>query len=118
MDISEHFTTSDLLLETRECRVCGKTKNLLDEFYKSRKNPALASSYSYECKVCTLKRVNNYNKTVKKKKYTKGECIICKEYSAKIVDDKCKKCNTALESINYDRQIVKSMLQYLESHYE
>ena len=54
MDISEHFTTSDLLLETRECRVCGKTKNLLDEFYKSRKNPALASSYSYECKVCTL----------------------------------------------------------------
>ena len=65
MDISEHFTTSDLLLETRECRVCGKTKNLLDEFYKSRKNPALASSYSYECKVCTVRRIVETRRKIK-----------------------------------------------------
>ena len=57
MDISEQLTKSDLLLEERTCRVCGERKNLLDDFYKSRKNPALASSYSYECKVCTLKRI-------------------------------------------------------------
>ena len=69
MDISEQLTKSDLLLEERTCRVCGERKNLLDDFYKSRKNPALASSYSYECKVCTLKRINNYNKV--NKKYTK-----------------------------------------------
>ena len=65
MDISEQLTKSDLLLEERTCRVCGERKNLLDDFYKSRKNPALASSYSYECKVCTLKRINNYNKVIR-----------------------------------------------------
>ena len=46
----------------RVCRVCGKEKNLVDEYYLSRKNPALASSYSYECKECTVKRTVEYNK--------------------------------------------------------
>ena len=62
MDLSEQFTKSDLLLEVRVCRTCNVEKNLLDEYYLSRKNPALASSYSYQCKTCTLKRVNTYNK--------------------------------------------------------
>ena len=48
MELDKQVTTGHLLLETRVCRVCGKEKNLVDEYYLSRKNPALASSYSYE----------------------------------------------------------------------
>jgi len=63
MELSEQFTKSGLLLDTRVCRTCDIEKNLLEDYYLSRKNPALASSYSYQCKECTLKRVNSYNKT-------------------------------------------------------
>jgi len=115
MDISEQFTKSDLLLETRVCRVCNTEKNLLDDYYLSRKNPGLASSYSYECKMCTLKRVNTYNKTIKKK-YRLGKCIICEKDNTKIIDDVCKNCNTALGLINHDRQILKSMLNYIQKY--
>tara|TARA_Y100000004_G_C8869970_1_gene392824 strand:+ start:365 stop:601 length:237 start_codon:yes stop_codon:yes gene_type:complete len=47
-----------LLLTDRKCRKCGEVKNLVDGFYRTRKDrgPA-ASSYSYECKECTKKRV-------------------------------------------------------------
>ena len=35
-------------------------KNLVDGFYRTRKDRgAVASSYSYECKDCTIKRVAN-----------------------------------------------------------
>ena len=47
-----------LLLSDRKCRVCGVEKNLIEGFYRSRKGRgATASSYSYECKVCTIKRI-------------------------------------------------------------
>ena len=62
MEIDEQVTTGHLLLETRVCRVCGKEKNLVDEYYLSRKDPTLASSYSYECKDCVVKRTTAYNK--------------------------------------------------------
>ena len=62
MDLSEQLTKSDLLLDTRVCRTCQVEKNLLEDYYLSRKNPGLASSYSYQCKECTLKRVNAYGK--------------------------------------------------------
>ena len=62
MEIDEQVTTGHLLLETRVCRVCGKEKNLVDEYYLSRKDPTLPSSYSYECKECVVKRTTAYNK--------------------------------------------------------
>ncbi len=35
-----------------------KLKTLIDGFYRTRKNRgAVASSYSYECKDCTIKRI-------------------------------------------------------------
>ena len=58
MDIEEQFELGDLLLEERRCRVCGKVKNLIDAFYKTHKNRlSLPSSYAYECKACTIKRI-------------------------------------------------------------
>ena len=58
MNIEEQFELGDLLLEERKCRVCGETKNLIDGFYKTHKNRlSLPSSYAYECKACTIKRI-------------------------------------------------------------
>ena len=62
MEIDEQFSTAHLLLETRVCRVCGKDKNLVGDYYLSRKDPTLPSSYSYECKECVVKRTTAYNK--------------------------------------------------------
>ena len=62
MEIDEQVKIGHLLLETRECRICGKEKNLVDDYYLSRKNPTLPSSYSYECKECVIKRTTAYNK--------------------------------------------------------
>jgi hypothetical protein len=46
------------LLTDRRCRKCSEIKNLVDGFYRTRKNRGpVASSYSYECKECTKKRV-------------------------------------------------------------
>lgn len=42
---------------TRKCRVCEETKPLLEGYYRSRPDPTLPSSYSYECKVCARHRV-------------------------------------------------------------
>ena len=61
MEIDEQVTTGHLLLETRVCRICGKEKGLVDDYYLSRKDPTLPSSYSYECKECTVKRTTEYN---------------------------------------------------------
>ena len=48
----------DLLLVDRICKKCGVTKNLVDGFYRTRKDRgAVASSYAYECKECTIKRI-------------------------------------------------------------
>ena len=47
-----------LLLVNRKCRVCGEEKNLVDGFYRTRKSRgAVPSSYSYECKICTVRRI-------------------------------------------------------------
>ena len=62
-DFDTQIKYGHLLLETRECRKCGEVKNLLESFYRQRKDPALKSSYSYECKECTVKRVvDNHRK--------------------------------------------------------
>ena len=62
MELDDQISTAHLLLETRRCRVCKKEKNLLDEYYLSRKDPTKKSSYSYECKECTVARTVEYNR--------------------------------------------------------
>ena len=58
MDIEDQFSHSDLLLTERACRICKATKNLIEDFYITHKNSThLRSSYSYECKKCTIERI-------------------------------------------------------------
>ena len=58
MDIDGQLKLGHLLLNDRKCRTCGEIKNLVDGFYRTRKNRgAVPSSYSYECKICTVKRI-------------------------------------------------------------
>jgi len=60
MDIEDQFSLEHLLFKERACRVCGETKDLMTDFYNIRKGKKyLPSSYSYECKDCTIKRVTN-----------------------------------------------------------
>jgi hypothetical protein len=63
MDLDKQLNLGHLLLTDRKCRVCGETKNLIDGFYRTRKDRgAVLSSYSYECKECTVKRVTQSKK--------------------------------------------------------
>jgi|TARA_B100000282_G_scaffold283995_1_gene248134 hypothetical protein len=58
MNIDEEFSLAHLLLHERICRSCGVEKNLVDNFYRTRKDRGpVSSSYSYECKDCTKKRI-------------------------------------------------------------
>ena len=58
MELDNQIKLGHLLLSDRKCRVCGENKNLIDGFYLTRKDRGtLASSYSYECKVCTIQRI-------------------------------------------------------------
>ena len=58
MDLDGQIKLGHLLLNDRKCRVCGETKNLREGYYRTRKDRgAVASSYSYECKDCTIKRI-------------------------------------------------------------
>ena len=65
MEFDKQIKLGHLLLADRKCRICGETKNLIEGFYRTRKNRGpVASSYSYECKECTIDRVKaNKNKT-------------------------------------------------------
>jgi len=63
MDLDGQIKLGHLLLQDRKCRVCGEMKNLVEEFYRTRKDRGpVASSYSYECKECTVKRVSKNRK--------------------------------------------------------
>ena len=58
MELDKQIKLGHLLLSDRKCRICGKEKNLVENFYRTRKDRGpVASSYSYECKVCTIKRI-------------------------------------------------------------
>ena len=58
MDLDTDFELEHLLFKERKCRVCGEKKNLIEDFYLTRKNrKPFASAYSYECKPCTIDRV-------------------------------------------------------------
>jgi CRISPR/Cas system-associated protein Cas10 (large subunit of type III CRISPR-Cas system) len=59
MELDKQIKLSHLLLSNRTCRVCNETKDLTDSFYRTRKDRGpVASSFSYECKECTSKRIN------------------------------------------------------------
>jgi hypothetical protein len=59
MDFNDQIELEHLLFFDRRCRLCGKVKNLLDDFYLTRKDRGcFPSAYSYECKGCTIKRVS------------------------------------------------------------
>ena len=74
MTFEESFKSEHLYLAERECRTCGITKNLIDGFYKIRKNTYNLSSYSYECKECSIKRVAK-NRKENKIKISKFEDV-------------------------------------------
>lgn len=58
IDIDDQINTQHLLFLERQCRVCKRTKSLIDDFYLTRKGRGVfPSAYSYECKECTKKRV-------------------------------------------------------------
>jgi predicted nucleic acid-binding Zn ribbon protein len=59
MDLDDQLELEHLLFFDRKCRKCGQIKTLMNDFYLTRKNKSsIASSYSYECKECTIKRVS------------------------------------------------------------
>ena len=62
MNLDDQFELEHLFLSERKCRTCQKRKNLIDNFYRIRKNNILSSSYSYECKDCTIQRVQESRK--------------------------------------------------------
>ena len=58
MDIGDQFSLEHLLFRERVCRSCGEKKDLISEFYLTRKTKkGHPSAYAYECKDCTVKRV-------------------------------------------------------------
>ena len=58
MDFDDQVELEHLLFFDRKCRVCGEVKNLIEDYYLTRKDrKTLPSAYSYECKECTIKRV-------------------------------------------------------------
>ena len=65
MELDKQIRLGHLLLTDRKCRVCGEIKNLIGEFYRTRKDRGpVASSYSYECKECTIKRITSSRKEI------------------------------------------------------
>jgi hypothetical protein len=60
MDIGTQINLEHLLFVDRKCRSCGETKSLIEDFYLIRKSRGfIPSSYSYECKSCTIKRITS-----------------------------------------------------------
>ena len=105
MDFDQQLKTEHLLLEDRVCRVCKVKKGLLADFYRCRRDPSLASSYSYECKQCTLKRV--------RKKYEIGICTICGKEKQKLEKDICKKCTKGIEVFDASPESLQRAIIYL-----
>ena len=58
IDLDDQIELEHILFSERKCRSCGKIKNLMTDFYLTRKNRgAFPSAYSYECKECTIQRI-------------------------------------------------------------
>lgn len=66
MDFDDQFELEHLFLTERKCRICGEVKDLIDGYYLTRKGRGdIASAYSYECKICTIKRIKKSRTTDK-----------------------------------------------------
>jgi len=64
MDLDKQIRLGHLLLDDRKCRTCGQVKNLIESFYRTRKDRGpVSSSFSYECKDCTIKRIISTRKS-------------------------------------------------------
>ena len=60
MELDGQLQLGHLLLNDRKCRACGEIKNLIEGFYRTRKDRgSVSSSYSYECRECTIKRIKD-----------------------------------------------------------
>lgn len=57
MDVEDLFDLDQLIFKERRCRTCGVKKDLLVDFYRTRRDRTSASAYSYECKDCTKTRI-------------------------------------------------------------
>ena len=63
MDIDDQIELEHILFTERICRTCNKKKNLLDDFYLTHKDRGpFPSAYSYECKECTIIRIQKSRK--------------------------------------------------------
>ena len=89
--------------------MCGQEKNLLADYYLSRKDPTLASSYSYECKECTIKRTVQYNKdnssSVRSQYLKRQYGLTFEEFDAMLSsqENACAICGTKQPSKNRGR---------------
>ena len=64
MDIDGQIKLGHLLLQDRKFRTCNEIKNLVESFYRTRKSRGpVPSSYSYECKECTIRRILDNRKS-------------------------------------------------------
>ena len=59
MELDDQLKLEHLLFYERKCRSCGQVKSLTEDFYVTRKDRTLLSSYSYECKECTKIRIKS-----------------------------------------------------------
>ena len=63
LTFNDQIELEHLLFSERKCRVCCKVKNLVEDFYLTRKyKGTLPSAYSYECKTCTVIRITKRRK--------------------------------------------------------
>ncbi len=110
MDFEQQLDTEHLLLEDRVCRTCGVSKSLLADYYRTRKNTTLASSYSYECKSCTSERIKLRSKV----KYRLGTCKICGFPNKKIKENICSKCDKGLRLLGSSIDTLENAVIYLK----
>ena len=136
MELDDQLHLDHLLLLERECRVCGEKKNLIESFYRTRKNDKLASSYSYECKECTVKRIKESRKNcIKFSEYSNiladqsNSCAICgtlqggRKYNSFKVDRNpktgtvrgliCKSCDIIIKEVGDNIHTLENMIEYL-----
>ena len=137
MELDDQLQLGHLLLLERECRVCREEKNLLESYYRTRKNASLASSYSYECKECTVKRIKESRKNcIKFSEYSNrlaeqsNSCAICgtlqggRKYNSFKVDRNpqtgtvrgliCKSCDIIIKEVGDNIHTLKNMIEYLD----